>query len=207
MKNIGLCLLAAGQSKRFGTAKALLSFHSKPMIQYLLEQIGWEKYATRCIVLGAHETQISTQLPQIYHTDIIFNPTFAEGMSTSLQIGLDYLKTKNPHLEAVIYLAIDQPFLTKTLIDQLCQTWQKSANPQKQIIACEYNKNTFGIPTLLPKAYWNALYDLKGDIGAKTIIKQNIMDTQFVSFPEGIWDIDTPEDLQKILEYILQQYS
>ena len=48
------------------------------------------------------------------------------------------------------------------------------------------------------KKYFGELAKLRGDVGAKNIIQQNMHDVATIQFPEGKIDIDTEEDYEAL---------
>jgi len=67
-----------------------------------------------------------------------------------------------------------------------------------KIIASSY-ADTVGVPAIFPAQYFPAIQQLQGDTGAKAIIDNNLEHVARVSIPEAEIDIDTQEDLIKIL--------
>ena len=70
----------------------------------------------------------------------------------------------------------------------------------KSIIASKYN-STFGVPTIIPKSYFNQLLQLKGDKGAKDWLnsgKQTIIPIESTN----LMDIDTKKEYQDYLNSI-----
>lgn len=65
------------------------------------------------------------------------------------------------------------------------------------IKACQY-RGKAGVPVLFSKTYFPKLSILPDDKGAKKIIEGALDDTQLLPFPEGTFDIDTPEDVSKL---------
>ena len=68
----------------------------------------------------------------------------------------------------------------------------------KHIVACTY-ADTIGTPALFTVKYFGQLLGLKGDEGAKKILKNNREDVATVDFPKGDIDIDTPLDYENLL--------
>ncbi len=119
---------------------------------------------------------------------VVRNPEATEGMASSIRRGIAALPGSAP---AVLLLVIDQPAVEVSLLRRLLQLHiaQKEAVP----VACAYG-DSLGIPAILPARFFPELLTLEGDRGAKPILlRENALT---IPFPEGAWDLDTPEDLR-----------
>jgi molybdenum cofactor cytidylyltransferase len=65
------------------------------------------------------------------------------------------------------------------------------------IVATGYSE-TFGVPILIDKKYFNEFLGLQGDQGGKGILKRYQEQISTIFYPRGDMDIDTPNDLNKI---------
>ena len=90
----------------------------------------------------------------------------------------------------------DQAFISQEIFEQLYQRQQLSA---KGIVASKYLE-TAGTPVLFSKKYFADLLALKGDSGAKSILKTYPKDIETITFEKGEMDIDTEEDYKKLIE-------
>lgn len=87
-------------------------------------------------------------------------------------------------------MVCDQPYVTSALLNNLMIVHQKT---RKHIVACSY-ENTFGTPVFFHKTLFPELLQLKGDVGARGLIRQHPDEVGTVLFPEGKIDIDTNAD-------------
>ena len=105
-------VLMAGRSSRLGFPKALLPFGDRCLIERVLSQALSSRLAPLILVLGDHQQQI---LPVVNpfrarsKLQILFNPKFARGMSTSIRKGLEAV---NPSAPGVMFLLGDQPLIS-----------------------------------------------------------------------------------------------
>jgi len=67
----------------------------------------------------------------------------------------------------------------------------------KGIVASAY-AGTVGTPVLFDKSYFQALASLRGDQGAKKLLKMYAQDMATVPFEQGEVDIDTADDLKRL---------
>lgn len=192
--NYSIILLAAGSSSRMGEAKQLLLIHGETLIEHTLKKAIALKPHSLITVLGANHEKIEAVL-DVSKTHIVYNKNWKQGMGTSVAAGVQALKKRHPNAQAVLFLVGDQPFLSTLLLQKMIHIYEQSS---KTIVSAHYGK-TFGVPVLFDKKWWTELMLLTGDRGAKKLMQAHPDDLAFVDFPEGIFDLDTPEDYQRWL--------
>jgi molybdenum cofactor cytidylyltransferase len=190
---IGLIILAAGASTRMGTPKQLLAYRGCTLIRHMAEVAIASICQPIAIVLGANAEQIKPEISQL-PIPIVENQQWAEGMSTSIRVGLEALLAVNPNLEAVAIALCDQPFVSPQTLNQLVEAYHLTGKP---IIASEYS-GTLGVPALFSRTLFSELMNLKNTEGAKKLIKKHIHEVFSIPFSEGAIDIDTPNDYEKL---------
>jgi molybdenum cofactor cytidylyltransferase len=93
-------------------------------------------------------------------------------------------------------LVCDQPFVKSEHIQSLIQLQKDSRLP---MAACFY-VGIVGTPALFHQSMFPALLDLNGEKGAKKILNEAFGLVAKLNFEEGVMDIDTEEDYQKIIQ-------
>ncbi len=181
-----------------GQPKQLLQWQGKTLIRQTIETA----LATDChkiiVVLGASANAIRMEIAD-FEVHIAENPDWPQGMSTSVKIGIQKLLEINIEAESALLLLTDQPLLTPAhLIELLHQPPATNNKKQASIIASFYN-NKPGVPALFDKKWFDALQQLSGDQGARALFRQFPDEVQTIPFPEGAFDIDFPEDYQKLI--------
>ena len=193
-EKLSILILAAGNSSRLGSPKQLIEFEGQTLIERITE-IALTISEEVLIVLGGNADQILPKLAKFESTiSTVFNPDWEEGMGTSIRIGVEKL-AKNS--DSIIVLLSDQPFISKVLLQNMVQIYAKMQNP---IISCVYN-NTLGVPILFNKSIFSELLKLSGDKGAKSFLHLYENKISTVDFPEGIIDIDTIDDVKKMVNH------
>lgn len=188
----GILILAAGSASRMQQPKMLLPFGKGNILSHLLDEARASEPAAICLVTGYYHDEILSAIAT-EGLQVIRNLQWQEGMSGSIRWGLLHLLQQEPALEQVVILVSDQPFLTRSLLHNMLQVQQET---QKGIVAAGY-AGIQGVPVLFTKDYFDQLKQLTGDKGAKPILQTNAGDVAVVDFPEGVRDIDTPEDYLK----------
>ena len=188
---LSILILAAGNSSRLGHPKQLIEFEGQTLIERITE-IALTVSDDILIVLGGNAEMIIPKLERFKDTiSTTFNPDWHEGMGTSIRIGVEILADKS---DLILILLSDQPFISKVLLQNMLQTF---ANSQHLIVSCVYRK-ALGVPMLFDKKIFHELLNLKGERGAKSFLSRYENSIAIVDFPQGIFDIDTLEDVEKL---------
>ncbi|MFN4144631.1 MAG: NTP transferase domain-containing protein [Runella sp.] len=195
MNNIGIIILAAGESKRMGQPKQLLDIDGKSLIRRTSEIA----LATDCypvvLVVGAHKAQIAPEIADMPLT-IIDNPQWQQGMASSVKVGLAGMYMTYKDVEAVLMLVCDQPYLSVSLLERMVEMYKQK---KPLAVACRYEEEV-GVPVLFDRKLFEELLSLEGDKGAKAVLMRHIEDASLVNFEAGIIDLDTPEDYRRFRE-------
>jgi len=194
MKNTGIILLAAGNSTRMGSAKQLLLYQNKTLLERTIDT-ALEVFDTNQIilVLGAHYDDIAFS---IRNKDIptIVNKEWDSGMASSITSGLITLSARYPEMEKCFISVCDQPYLTSQVFLEMFQLYKTSG---RGIVTAKY-ADTLGVPALFSKNYFEELMTITGEQGAKKIIQQHREDAETFGFEDGAIDIDTPSDYDNL---------
>lgn len=169
-----------------GQPKQLLKIGDKTLLQLAVETALNSNCAEVICILGAYINKIKPTLLS-YNIRIIDNWHYEEGMSSSIKIGMEFLRKKN--FTAGLIMLADQPNIHKAHLRTLINLW--SAQPNK-IVATTYAK-TLGVPAIYPKHYFEDLKQLNGDQGAREFLLSIQNEVLGIAHP-NLTDIDTLED-------------
>tara|TARA_R100001369_G_scaffold64548_1_gene91754 strand:+ start:2118 stop:2708 length:591 start_codon:yes stop_codon:yes gene_type:complete len=189
---IAILILAAGSSTRMGVAKQLLPSGKTTLLGVIIECALKSNANKVCCVLGSNAEVIKQSISK-YNIESFFNPNYKTGLSSSIVAGIEHLTNQN--FDGLLILLGDQPLITAKYLNKMMDHFKKC---DEKIIASKYN-NTLGVPTIIPKRYFNKLLKLKGDKGAKDFLNTN---TKEIIPLENInlMDIDTQEEYQDYLK-------
>jgi molybdenum cofactor cytidylyltransferase len=197
IRHCGILILAAGQSKRLGTPKQLLTYEGTTLLARVAElACGSGAYPVVCI-LGAHAGSVREALVR-YSLDIVWNADWMEGMASSLRLGLEEMRKKHPLVDGVMVLVCDQPYLDQALMDRLVRAQRDSGLP---VAAASYG-GRLGTPVLFHESLFADLMQLKGDTGARVLLEGMRDRVCAVPFEAGAVDIDTKEDYTRLLDKV-----
>jgi len=182
----GICL-AAGSSARMGKDKLLLPWAGEPLIRRAVAPL----VACRLIEEVLVVTRPGADLPLAgLACRIVENPEHAAGMSTSLRAGI---VAAPAHTDAWVVTLGDLPRITADLCSRLIRAFL--ASPRPILVPRCGDRN--GHPVIFARACRERLLALRGDVGARELLRTHPEDvTVFPVEDEAVLvDIDTPEDL------------
>lgn len=165
---IAFIMLAAGNSRRFGSNKLLYEIDGKPMYQHILEKLMTVANTPKSITVVTQYEEIE-QEARTLGTKVYINPHPDDGISSSLKIGLK----ANKDADACLFTVSDQPWLTTATIHQLIDLFKTS----QKGIACVSCQGKLGNPCIFTKKYYEELLSITGDRGGKAVITAHREDT------------------------------
>jgi molybdenum cofactor cytidylyltransferase len=196
LEHCGIVLLAAGMSGRLGTPKQILVYEGKTLLRHSVEAALGMGLQPVLVVLGANHSIMEKELESLTGIRIVNNKEWEEGMASSIRCGVEAAMQMEKTLDGLIIMVCDQPFVNTELLQALFLTQKKTGLP---VVASSYRDNP-GVPALFHKSYFNQLLSLKGDTGARKLLKDQAEHVALVHFPKGETDIDTIEDYTKLKE-------
>jgi molybdenum cofactor cytidylyltransferase len=190
----GIIIPAAGESKRLGSPKQLLSIDGSTLLARVAKTACELMTYPVIAVLGAHAEKISPTL-NIPGITVVNNEDWQEGMASSIRKGLTSMVELYPQVDGIIILVCDQPYLSHDLIKALIEAQHNAGLPAA---AAAYN-GKLGTPALFHKSLFSALMLLSGDKGARKMLEQMRENVVEVDFEMGDVDIDTQADYERLL--------
>jgi molybdenum cofactor cytidylyltransferase len=194
-------ILAAGASTRFGRPKQLLRLKDKYLIEWVLDAALNSMLSKIVLVLGySHQKILQALGKKSQHSKLYIkvNPQYKEGQSHSLRTGLSTVKDNFP---AVMFLLGDQPMVDAVTINYLLASFWSA---DKDICVPTFQGQR-GSPSVFSQKFYKHILEIKGDIGARQIIKTHpdrVLEIE-IKNPLFFLDIDTPEDFEKINKVVL----
>jgi molybdenum cofactor cytidylyltransferase len=189
--SVAAVVLAAGSSSRLGQPKQLAPIAGRPALAYTLDALRASAVGSIVLVLG-HAADAVTASLDLTGVTVVRNEEYAEGQSTSVRAGIKALPDA---VGAALMVVGDQPMLSPAVVDKIVGVFTETGGP---FIVPLYD-GEWGNPVLLARATWPLLDGLKGDTGARPILRKH-MDMVLEVPVEGslLDDIDTPEDYARI---------
>lgn len=192
--NVAIIILAAGKSSRMGHPKQLIHYKGKSLIKNTLQTALSTKCNPVVVVTGANKEQVVPELINAPIT-IVDNSNWEKGMGSTIKIGLAGVYMVDKEVDAVIIMTVDMPLVNDKLLNMLID---EAADDSVDIVASKYG-NSAGVPALFKRSVFMDILDMTDEDGAKKLILKNRAKTVFVDFPDGVVDLDTPEDVERFL--------
>ena len=186
-------VLAAGGSSRLGTPKQLLRIRGRGLLSRVVEAAEKVTPGRVVVVLGADALKLRLLIRRRHsRTCTVKNPDWPDGMAGSLKIGLAALPEQ---AAAALLLLSDQPAVGEASLRRLIGAWRR--RPGK-VAAAGYS-GVRGAPAILPRPLWSRTRSLSGDVGIRNLLRHGEDSPTIVAMPEAAWDIDTPEDMARVI--------
>lgn len=190
-RRVAALVLAAGSSSRLGQPKQLVKYRGETLVERAV-RIAYEAGASPVfVVLGCGYEEIIPVLEgNDFEPRILINKGWKHGMSTSIALGA--AAADRVDAEDLLVLTCDQVTVTAEHLQMLME-----ASRREHVVASHYYERR-GIPALFPEFSFHALQELSGDTGARELLQDDAVLT--VPLHSGEFDVDTPEDLQRLRE-------
>ena len=184
-------LLAAGGSTRLGQPKQLVALDGEPLLARTARAALAAGAAPVWVVVSEATAESGRVALAGIDATIVENPDAAEGMGSSLRIGMAALSAAEPVPERVLLLVCDQPLVTAEHLRLLLST----PSPHGMVAAAYAGR--VGVPAVFERRHYAALAETRGDTGARELLRS--LPVTSVDMPEATVDIDTPEQLRELL--------
>ena len=189
---ISAIILAAGLSRRMTLGnKLLLEKNNVPIIKTTLERIKASKVEEIIIVLGK-DSKLILNLIKYEKIKFSINKNYQYGISSSIKKGIEKVDYKS---DGVIICLGDMPLIKTSTYNKIISAFYTN-NKKKNIIP--YFKKKKGNPVLFSKNFFESLMRIKGDEGAKQLMKTKQKD--FISLSTS--DKGILEDIDNESEYL-----
>jgi molybdenum cofactor cytidylyltransferase len=180
-------VLAAGESRRFGSPKQLVRLQGRPLLHLAVSRATEVAGQAVTVVLGAHAAQLAPLLRHSTAT-VVVNRDWTEGIASSIRAGLAHVPAS---CDGVLLMLADQAAVTAEDLRRLIGAWRR----QSTCIAAAQYEMTTGVPAVFPRADFPTLMALRGDQGARALLRHPHDRIIRVPMAAAAIDIDTPEDL------------
>jgi molybdenum cofactor cytidylyltransferase len=193
-------ILAAGDSTRMGTPKALLPDpDGRPFVARLVRTFADAGVHDLVIVTGRqHDAIVAAVAADGPPVTPVYarNPDPSRGQLSSLWIGLD--SAMRSDLEAVLMMLVDVPMIHPATIRKVVEAWTKTSAP----VVRPAIVGRHGHPVLFDRSVFGELRNAPLDQGAKAVVHAHA--ARVVNVPvddkDSLIDVDTPADYDALMK-------
>ena len=185
-------LLAAGQSRRLKSENKLIKLYKKkPLINYSLKTLHKSKVDKVVIVLGYQKNELKKVIKKNKKNIFIFNKDYRKGMASSIKAGLKKVSKSD---KGFIIVQSDMPFIKLSEINKI----YNSIKSQKFLVYALRYKNRVGNPIGFDISVIKKFKRIKGDVGAKFMVKRLKNETKFIKIGnlKSFKDFDKASDFR-----------
>ena len=187
-------ILAAGESSRMGSPKALLAYQGRPFLEHLLEITRHPKVGFQRVVLGAHAEEVLSQL-QLDPGTVVINPDWSKGQLSSIHAALWSLPEGST--DGMLLCLVDHPLITAGLVGELIEQFYAAGKP---IVIPTYQGKR-GHPVIFSSQLYPELLAAPLESGARAVVWAHSAEVLEVpTIEEGVvLNLNDPEALGRAL--------
>jgi molybdenum cofactor cytidylyltransferase len=182
VRRVGAVILAAGASQRLGEPKQLARIGAENLLERSVRVAHGAGCTPVIVVLGAAAKSIRLA-SRLEDADVVVNENWAEGMGASVRVGVGRMRD----VDGCVLMTCDMPAVTAVHLRTLMEL--------EQMAASSYAGRR-GVPAYFPASLFPALMELRGDAGARELLRS----ARCEELPGGELDVDTVEDLARARE-------
>lgn len=191
--SVAALVLAAGSSSRLGSPKQLLPWGKRTLLEHAIDQIRSCGLDEIWVVIG-HEAEAILDQVDFGGAGVVINDDHAEGIASSLRVGLDALTRESRADQALITMG-DQPEVRADVVTELLSVAKREKRPA---VVPKY-RYTWANPIVVNKSLWERMMSLDGDSGAQRLLKAHpewVREVWFEHLPPR--DVDTQDDVDDL---------
>jgi len=191
---LAAAILAAGESRRMGTPKALLPYRGKTFVEHLIEVTRHPRVGVTRVVLGAHVDEIRAKL-RTEAASIVVNADWQQGQLSSIQAAIRSLPADET--EGLILCPVDHPIVSAALVAQLIERFDASG---KSVVLPTFHGKR-GHPVIFRAALYDDLLAASPEVGARQVVWAHAADVLEVPTEEEgvILNLNDPATLERAL--------
>jgi molybdenum cofactor cytidylyltransferase len=192
---LAAAILSAGESRRMGSPKALISYHGHTFLEHLIEVTQHPRIGITRIVLGAGAEAVRNSL-RLDQESVLINHDWQQGQLSSIQTAVRSLPPNET--EGLILCPVDHPIVSAELVARLIEVFDSSG---KLIVLPTFHRRR-GHPVIFRASLYDDLMAASPEIGARQVVWAHALDVlELPTEEEGvILNLNNPDALKKALE-------
>jgi molybdenum cofactor cytidylyltransferase len=193
---IAAAILAAGESRRMGSPKALLPYRGVTFLEYLISAVQHPRVGITSVVLGAGAERITESLGPA-QSQVIVNSEWQLGQLSSIQAAVRHLRQQDTEwqIEGLIVCPVDHPLISASLVSRLISHFDSSG---KAVVLPTFEGRR-GHPVIFRGNLFDELLQASPAVGARQVVWAHSQDLAEVSTDEEgiVLNLNDPEALRR----------
>ena len=186
--SLGAVVLAAGDSRRMGRPKALLTAGGETFVERWLRVLAAAGVMEVRIVLGREHRVIRAEV-SLPDRLVAINPRPDDGMLSSFLVGLERLPAG---IQGAFLCPVDHPDVDETVLRALAA----ASRPDGVVLPVWEGRR--GHPALFGADLFTELRQAPADVGARAVVRRDPGRVIEVAAGRGVVvDVDTPEEYRR----------
>ena len=189
--SIGIVVLAAGQGRRSGANKLLVENNENiPLFMKAVNAAIASEAKPVFVVTGYRNEEMEQYLAKL-DINILYNPAFASGIKTSINLGL---KSVPSSCDGAILLPADMPYITETEINKLISKFDKTQEKQVCVLS---NKGVKSNPVLWSKSLYHKADIVPENAALRAVFVEHADYTKQIEIKDKkkLVDVNLPSDV------------
>lgn len=194
-------LLAAGESRRMGSPKALLPWQRTTLLDHQITALRKAGVDRVVVILGHNPEALKPMVENRDGVSWTVNLLYAQGKTTSIKAGLSELgaaQRGDTSISAILILNVDQPRSSETI-----QAVLRRHREAGKLVTIPTFSGKGGHPIALDPSLLPELRSIvEENFGVKAVVQAHADSVHRTEMPtaEVLWDLNTPEEYQAALE-------
>jgi len=190
---ISAMLLAAGESRRMGEFKQLLTLDGKTFVERCVDNLLASRAHEVVIVTGHRDADVRRAIGK-RPVRFVHNDDYRAGMSASIKCGVQALSGE---ARACLVALVDQPQISTTIINRVIDAYETA---QSLIVIPTYS-GLKGHPIVLDLQLQDEILAMDASQGLRQIVHAHASDILHVEVGDEavLMDCDYPEDYARLL--------
>jgi molybdenum cofactor cytidylyltransferase len=191
-------VLAAGGSRRLGRPKQLLPYNGATLLDHTVATARACEFDQLVVALGGEAEKVRDRV-DLSGADVVVNPGFGAGCSSSIAVAMDAL---DPRATVLVLLLGDQPGVVPATVRVLL-----AARGDAPLAVCRYDDGR-GHPFAFGHDVFGDLRDLHGDKAVWKLLDQRADEVEEVPVAGPVpLDVDTWADYEAVLSYVRDGFA
>ncbi len=191
---LAAAILAAGESSRMGTPKAVLPYRGLTFVEHLLSATRHPRIGVTRVVLGAGADEIRSRLP-LDTSQFVVNHEWRRGQLSSIHA---VLRSLPPGLtEGLLLCPVDHPLISSHLVGLLIEKFDTTG----KAIAIPTHNGRRGHPVIFRCSLYEELLAASLEVGARQVVWAHVQDVAEVATEEEgiLLNLNDPDTLMRAM--------